>query len=209
MEQIHDTNDFFDFKQLTMISPKAVNGGSYFIRCFAPKQTPLYIQSPKCKTKQGFIKSGKKLYYTDLVFTHEDESFLKWFEQFEEYCQKILFDNKEKWFDSDLDIHDIETSFSSSLKPYKSGKFYLLRSNLPYRLGKCSLKIYNEQEEDVDPESINENTNIMTILEIQGIKCSSRSFHIEIEVKQMMVLNPINIFEKCVIYRKKDYFIET
>ena len=38
---------------------------------------------------------------------------------------------------------------------------------------------------------------IMTILEIQGIKCSSRSFQIEIELKQMMVLKQFDIFEKC------------
>jgi hypothetical protein len=187
-----------------MNSPKSITGGSYFIKVFAPNQSKLYIQSPKCKTKQGIVKTGKKNGYTDLVFTQDDESFLKWLEQFEEYCQKILFDNKDKWFDSELEMHDIENSFSSSLKPYKSGKLYLLRANIPLHLGKCSLKIYNEQEQDVDSETINENTNIMTILEIQGIKCSSRSFHVEIEVKQIMVLNPVDIFETCVISRKKN-----
>jgi hypothetical protein len=62
-----------------------------------------------------------------------------------------------------------------------------------------TLKIYNESEEDVDPETINDNTNVITILEVQGIKCSARSFQIEMELKQMMVLKPNNLFEKCVI----------
>jgi len=48
-------------------------------------------------------------------------------------------------------------------------------------------------------ETINENMKIMTILEIQGIKCSARSFQIEIELKQLMVLKPTNLFEKCII----------
>ena len=39
----------------------------------------------------------------------------------------------------------------------------------------------------------------MTILEIQGIKCSAKSFQIEVELKQMMVLQPADIFEKCII----------
>jgi hypothetical protein len=43
----------------------------------------------------------------------------------------------------------------------------------------------------------------MIILEIQGIKCSSKSFQIEIELKQMMVLQPSDIFEKCLIKPKE------
>ena len=43
----------------------------------------------------------------------------------------------------------------------------------------------------------------MTILEIQGIKCSARSFQIDIELKQMMVLKPVNLFEKCMFAPKK------
>jgi hypothetical protein len=44
---------------------------------------------------------------------------------------------------------------------------------------------------------------VMTILEIQGIKCSARSFQIDIELKQMMVLKPVNLFEKCLFAPKK------
>jgi hypothetical protein len=44
--------------------------------------------------------------------------------------------------------------------------------------------------------------NIMTILEVQGIKCSARSFQIEIEMKQLLVLKPIDLFEKCILTKK-------
>lgn len=197
---IYDTNDVFDFKQnVTFISPKSVSNGCYFIRCFGNNQTPLYIQSPKCKSKQGIVKTGKKM-YCDLIFTHEDESFLRWIENFENQCQQILFENRSKWFDSDLEIHDIESSFASSFKIYKSQ--HLLRANIPLRLGKCALKIYNENEQDIDIETITNNTSLMSILEIQGIKCSSRSFQIDFEIKQMMVLNPVDLFEKCIITKK-------
>jgi len=64
------------------------------------------------------------------------------------------------------------------------------------------LKIYDENENEVPVESITDNTNIMSILEIQGIKCSSRSFQIDIEIRQMMVLKPTNLFEKCLFKTK-------
>ena len=197
---IHDTNDTFDFiNNVNFISPKSTTNGCYFIRCFGINQTPLYIQSPKCKSKQGIVKTGKKM-HCDLVFTHDDESFLRWIEEFENQCQQILFKNRSKWFDSELEMHDIENSFASCFKIYKSQ--HVLRANIPLRLGKCGLKIYNENEMDVDIDTITSDTVLMSILEIQGIKCSSRSFQIDFEIKQMMVLNPIDLFEKCIIAKK-------
>jgi hypothetical protein len=46
-------------------------------------------------------------------------------------------------------------------------------------------------------DQVNEKVNIMSILEIKGIKCSATSFQIEMEIKQMMILKPENLFEKC------------
>jgi len=143
------------------------------------------------------VKTGKRM-YIDLVFQHDDEQFIEWVEKLENLCQTKIFDNRSKWFESGLEMHDIENSFTPTMKIYKSGKMYVVRANIPLRLGKCGLKIYDEQENDVNPEAVTDKMPLMTILEIQGIKCSSRSFQIEIEVKQMMTLNPTaNIFESC------------
>ena len=199
---IYETNESFDFgKNIHYLSPKSIPGGNYFIKCQSPGNNPLYIQTPKCISKQKLVKTGKKM-YGDLVFTQDDESFLKWMEEFEAHCQKTLFDNKAEWFDSELEMHDIENSFAASLKIYKSGKQHVLRANIPMRLGKCALKIYDEQEQDIDADTIVENTPIITVLEIQGIRCSSRSFQLEYEIKQMLVLNPVDIFDKCVLLSK-------
>lgn len=197
MENIYEPNDTFPFNQLQFISPTSIAGGNYFIRCLTGKQKPLYIQPPKCSCKSGIVKTGKRM-YIDFVFQHDDEQFIEWVEKLENLCQTKIFDNRSKWFESGLEMHDIENSFTPTMKIYKSGKMYVVRANIPLRLGKCGLKIYDEQENDVNPESITDKMPLMTILEIQGIKCSSRSFQIEIEVKQMMTLNPTaDIFDSC------------
>ena len=197
MEGIYQATHAFDFNKITMISPTIIPGGNYFIK-FRMNDIPLYIQTPKCKVKQGILKSGKKL-YCDLMFTHENEDFICWMENLENYCQKKIFENRQKWFETPLDEHDIENSFTSPLKLYKSGKFYISTPNVPSLLGNCYLKIYNENEETVTIENIQENMDVVSILEIQGIKCSIRSFQIEMEIKQMMVMNPVNLFEKCIL----------
>jgi hypothetical protein len=197
MDGIYEANDNFPFQRLHLLTPTQIVGGNYFIK-FRVNEKPLYIQPPKCKTKGGIIKAGKKM-YNDLMFTNENENFIRWMENLESHCQKHIYENRQKWFETELDNHDIENSFVSPLKTYKSGKYYIVRSNIPCILGKCSLKIYDEYENEVDHESIEDNSDIMCILEIQGIKCSARSFQIEIEIKQMLTLKPSNLFEKCLL----------
>jgi hypothetical protein len=53
-------------------------------------------------------------------------------------------------------------------------------------------------------DQIKENSNVMVILEIQGIRCSVRSFQIDIELKQMMVLKPDDLFDTCILKSRKD-----
>jgi hypothetical protein len=201
MEGIYNATDEFQFSNLQLLKPATLPGGNYFIK-FRINTLPLYIQTPKCNTKNGILKAGKK-YFTDLLFSNENEQFIQWIEKLEEYSQKSIFDHKNTWFDTELDMHDIENSFASCMKSYKSGKYYTIRTHIPTQLGNCVLKIYNEQEEIVDPNTITDKTEIITILEVQGIKCSARSFQIEMEVKQMLVLKPTNLFEKCILSSNK------
>ena len=202
MERIIEPNASFPFDQLVLSTPTFVNSGNYFIK-YAYNGSPLYIQPPKCVTKQGIIKGGKKM-YCDLLFTNEHESLIQWIENLETYSQNYIFQHRAQWFESELEMHDIENSFTSSIKVFKSGKFYIIRTTIPTRLGKCTLKIFNEDEEEVPYENIKDMTPVVTIWEIVGIKCSSRSFQIDIEVKQMMVINPTTLFEKCIISTKRN-----
>jgi hypothetical protein len=200
MDGIYDPNDTFNFEKLVLTKPTIITGGNYFIK-FLANDSPLYIQPPKCKLKQGISKSGKRL-FADLMFTNENDQFIRWMENLENHSQQKIFNNREQWFDGEMEMADIENYFTSPLKVYKSGKFYIIRTNITTMLGKSVLKIYDENENEVDMDNINENMNIMTILEIQGIKCSARSFQIEIELKQMLVMNPVNIFDKCLLTKK-------
>ena len=144
------------------------------------------------------MKAGKKM-YCDLLFTAENESFIRWIEELETLSQQKLFESRAKWFESELEMHDIEASFTSSLKIFKSGKYYILRTIIPTRLGKCSLKLFDENEEDVDAELVKDQTNVISILQVVGIKCSARNFQIDFECKQMMIISPEVLFETCVI----------
>lgn len=61
------------------------------------------------------------------------------------------------------------------------------------------LKVYNENKQSMMTTDITNETNIMALLEIQGIKFTTRSFQIEIEMKQIMILNDDAFFDNCLI----------
>ena len=202
MENIVEPNETFDFNQLTLAHPSGIQGGAYFTKIEYNKK-PLYIQTTRGQTRQGFVKTGKK-YYCDLMFDKNSETLLNWFENLEERCQNLLYDKRYEWFQSALEKNDIDTAFNSSIRIYKSVKYYLIRTNIKStRTEEPAVKIYNENEAVLNMSHITNETNIISILEIQGIKFTSRNFQIEIELKQVMVLNNEPIFNNCLIKTSK------
>ena len=209
MDNIIEPSYNFDFSKLSLAQPTAIQGGAHFTKLLMSGKQ-LYIQSPKCTTRQGFIKTGKKI-HCDLMFNNNDEEFINWIESLETKCQELLLHKSTEWFQSPLEMTDIEAAFNSPLKVYKSGKFYLVRTNVKVNTltGQPLIKIYNENEEPLQLEDVNTETNIISILEIQGIKFTSRNFQIDIEVKQVMLLNKDIIFENCLIKKNKDAISNT
>ena len=193
MENILEPTIDYNFKQLYFGPPSTVLGGAYFSKLMYGTNKPLFIQTPKCLTKQGFVKSGKKM-YADLMFDGNDTVFIHWMENLETRCQELVCEKKDTWFDSTLDKDDIENAFTSPFKVFKSGKYYVLRVNV-----KQNMKMYDENEQQILLENMTNDTYIISVLEIQGIKFTSRNFQIEIELKQSMAVSPDPFLEECFI----------
>jgi len=198
MNSIIEPNKNFDFSKISLAHPSGIQGGAYFTKILYNNK-PLYIQTTKSLTRQGFVKSGKK-YYCDIMLDNNSETLVHWFENLEETCQNLIFEKSEAWFQNSLDKNDVETAFNPVIRIYKSGKYYLVRTNI--KIGANSepyIKIYDENEVPLSMNDIKEDTNIISILEIQGIKFTSRNFQIEIELRQVMVLNNEPLFDNCLI----------
>ena len=203
MDNIIEPNESFDFSKLSLAHPVGIQGGAYFTKIEFNKK-PLYIQTSKSLTRQGFVKTGKK-YYCDLMFDKNSETLIHWFENLEEKCHKLIYEKKDAWFQGNLEEADIETAFNPLIRVYKSGKYYLLRTNVKNtKDDNPAIKIYNEKEISLSINDITPETEIISILDIQGIKFTSRNFQIEIELKQIMVLDNEPIFESCLIKTKKN-----
>lgn len=195
MEHIIEPTMDYNFTNLTLGKPISQPSSIYLSHVFL-NNTKLYVQTPKCITKNGFVKVGKKM-YCDLMISHEDAVFINWIERLESACQDRIFNKRMEWFQTEMSKEDIETSFTSPLKIFKSGMYYILRVNV-----KPVIKIYNDMNAEINIETVNEETNMISIVEVQGIKFTSRNFQIEFELKQSMVVSPDPFLDNCFIKKK-------
>ena len=192
MENIIDPTDTFNYELINLDNPTPVQGGCFFtkLNC-GEKKLPLYLQLPKCRSKQGICKTtSSKKFFIDLIFNSYENNLITWFENFENRCRDLIFEKKDNWFQSEMDLDDIESHFNSCMKTYKSGKYIVIRCYIPNNktIRKNYCLIYDENENILNVEDVKENLEIIPLIAIEGIKFSSKSFQIEINVPQIMVL---------------------
>ena len=191
-------DDSFNFNSLNLSTPMSIQGGAFFTK-LTKDTNDLYIQTPKCSTKQGFIKSGKKL-HTDLLFDKSNETFIQWIENLETKMIELIYEKREKWFQEQIDYDDIENAFSNTLKSYKSGNYNAMRVMVdsPRMLQASNVVIYDQQEHKKTMDDINSTSSLVTILQFHGVKFTAKSFQIYVQIKQCMIMQN-NIFNTCKI----------
>jgi hypothetical protein len=204
-QEIYFTNKDFDFSKISISQPISVQGGAYFTK-IKFNNTPLYIQTPKCYTKQGLNETSKKA-YIDLMFTNEDEEVIEWFEHLEERLIGLIYEKRELWFQNEMEKEDIENFFNPICRAFKGGKFHLIRVNIPKNKTISSqyyCNVYDENENILPIQDLNESHSIIPCVEVQGIKFSARNFQMELVGKQIMLINNKPIFNSCVIKRSSN-----
>jgi hypothetical protein len=83
----------FPFEELKLGPPNGLQGGSYFTKLLLNEQN-LYLQIPKCLTKQGVVVTEKKK-YCDLMFSRDASDVIAWFENIERKAQQLMFEKKK------------------------------------------------------------------------------------------------------------------
>jgi hypothetical protein len=199
---IHPTVETFPFDHLKILPPLKATGGAYITK-IEYNHKPLYVQTCKSKTKQGIVKSGKRQ-YCDLMFDSTSEEFIQWIEHLENYCQECIYKKRDSWFTSNLEKDDIENAFISPLRLFKSGKYYLLKTQVLASVGGggYDLNVFDEQQKSLSIEDIHDDTCIISIIEIQGIKFSQNKFQLEIILKSVMIINENPSFHECLFNLK-------
>lgn len=188
-----EANSTFNFDSISLANPQPVQGGSFFTRATIDQDKPLYIQFPKCYTKNGIVntKRGK---YSDLLYEkNNQEQLIEWTLALEKTFQQKIFEKKNTWFHNELVLDDIESMMSPISRLYRSGSKLLIRSYIDVsqhnNVDKCLA--YNENKLQISLDKINEDTPIIPLVLVEGIKFSTKSFEIVIKLVQLMILDKL------------------
>lgn len=188
-----EANASFHFESISLANPQPVQGGSFFTRATLDNDKPIYIQLPKCYTKNGIIQT-KRGKYSDLLYEkNNQEELIEWALTLEKTTQQKIFEKKNTWFHNELSLDDIETMMSPIFRLYKSGTKLLIRSYIDISQHNNSDKClaYNEQKLQVSLDTCKEETPIIPLVLIEGIKFSTKSFEIVIKLVQLMILDKL------------------
>ena len=208
----YDDKELNISNNVTLSMPSSVQGGSYFTKIHYAKR-PLYMQSPKCVSKQGIITVGKKTYIELVISNEKDGEFISFLENMEKVCIDIIFEKRHIWFTDELEKTDIETAFASIIKSYKNGTSHLLKLNInnmsnhaKHGIGIGGLQtcfVFDENNNPLKFDHVKPETQLITIIEFEGIKFTQKSFQFEMNARQMLIIDEKPIFNSCLIKTKK------
>jgi hypothetical protein len=198
MEYLIDINNIDDnfLSTLKLHSPMPIQGGSYLAK-LTMNDKPLLFQMPKCSTKKGIVSSGKR-FYCDLLFKYDDSNVIDAIEMMENIIRDKVLEKSELWFQDPPTLEDIEYNWNESIKQTKQ-HFYLRTYIGTSKNIKSTISVYNSNQEQISMEDVTHSSNIITIIEVTGLKFSSSSFHINYCLRQVMVLEEAPIFNRCLI----------
>lgn len=197
--QIFELNTPFDFKVINLGNPSLINNNNYFSKLSHGNiNKNVYIQLPKCITKNGIVKNSNKT-FCELNFSITDKNAIDFFENLEKFCIDQIYQKKELWFynSDNLTQDDIEELFTPIIKTYKQGKRFLVKTHIK----NDKFNIYDENERKIELENLNLEHEFIPLLNINGIKFSSKNFTIDLTLTQMMIIYPSDEFEKNILIK--------
>jgi hypothetical protein len=203
-DQIYSFNKSeFPFNDITLANPRGLQGGAYFSKIKLLGNS-ISLQTPKCITKNGIIKTDKKI-YCDLMFNKDDEGVVDFITELEDKIKQLIYEKKDKWFHSEMDMDTIDYHWQNILRTYK-GTNVLLRCFIKKPKNtlqsNSTIEIYDEEENQIDLDKVTKDKSIMTLLDLTGLKFTSQSFSIDFNLTQVMVLKDRVIKNKCLIKRE-------
>ena len=195
----YNIDDNFDFDILNLGNPTLVNNNNYYSKITHGNACKnVYIQLPKCSLKQGIIKNSNRC-YCELNYLITEKRVIEFFESLEKVLIDKIYDIKNQWFYQSETItkNDIEDLTNPLIKPYKHGKNILIKNYI--KLDK--INIYDENEEKLSLNEYKSEYEIIPLVNINGIKFSSKNFSIELFLSQAMIIYPSEDFEEQVLIK--------
>jgi hypothetical protein len=215
--------DKTNLTSLTLSDPQPIQGGTYFSKISmtgVKTDEAIYIQTPKCETKDGVVKTEKRL-YSDIIFSSSNDEhteFIELLRAIEGRLKECIYSRREMWFQSSMDGDDIDYYFNSPIKQHKKNDFsvrtFIVQPKKTIQAGVAStaggLIVYDDEQCDKTMDDIAGGKPVIGLLQLRGIKFTNSSLHLELVLSQVMILKqPEEPMQRFLIQRESAIAVTT
>ena len=183
-----------DMKDMVYNSPEKIGSSYYSSIGYGDNCEPLYIQTPKIKSVYNLENiKGKPNPHIEVEIPNGKYDIYDFFLNIDDQNIKTTFKNSKSWFKKELPLEAIDDMYKRTVQPFKKNQNPKLKFRLPVIKNKIVCNVYNQQRVYVNLEDIKENSDIILILHIRGLKILKQYFYCDCYVSQIKVFQPENV----------------
>ena len=98
---------------------------------------------------------------------------------------KTTVKHSEEWFNKELPLDAIDDMYKRTTKPFKKDSNPSLKFRLPVIKNEIQCSIYNQQKVFVDLDEVKEDSEVILILHIKGLKILKQYFYCDCYISQI------------------------
>ena len=162
-------------------------GTSYFGSfSFGETLQPLYIQTPKVKCKVNVSElKDKKNPYLEVEIPKNNFDLYDLFLSIDDQNIKNTLHKSEQWFQKEIPLEAIDDMYKRITKPFKKGENPTMKFRLPVIKNQIQTTVYNQQRVFVDINDIKEDSEVILILHLRGLKFLKQHFYCDCYISQI------------------------
>ena len=181
-------------KDMIYNSPEKIGSSYYASIGYGENCEPLYIQTPKIKSVYNLENiKGKSNPHIEVEIPNGKYDIYDFFLNVDDQNMKTTFKNSKSWFSKELPLEAIDDMYKRTVQPFKKNQNPKLKFRLPVIKNKIVCNVYNQQRVYVNLEDIKEDSEIILILHIRGLKILKQYFYCDCYVSQIKVFQPENV----------------
>ncbi len=185
--------------------------GNYYYAPITYNNSPFYIQTSKLNCKNSIenclSKSGNHL---DVETMNHDFSFYDFLLNLDDKNIKETFKNNKNWFEKDIPLDIIDDMYKRLSKPIKKDAKPKFSFKIPVLKDKPQCSIFDSNKICIDYQKIKEDTDVILILHIRGLKFLKSNYYCDCYISQIKAFvskeNKFSIFNECLINDEEDNY---
>ena len=178
--------DQVSLENLNYSKPEKLGTAYFSSFSYGDNLKPLHIQTPKlkCVTSMSSLKD-KKNPFLEVEIPKGSFDMYDLFLSLDDKNIKETLQKSEDWFQKEIPLEAIDDMYKRTTKPFKKDTNPTLKFRLPVIKNEIQCTAYNQQRVFVDLDEIKEDSEIILILHIRGLKFLKHNFYCDCYISQI------------------------